>query len=222
MESLSVDRKNLQAVINMYAQGYFPLGLEQGRSPSGRAGAPTPGGIGWFDQRAYGTPYRALMPLDERFHIPRSLRRVLNAGRFEVQINRNFAGVLEGCATRGWSYKSETWITPQVAQLYLTLHQYGFAHSFEMWQDGALAGGIMGVSLGAAFIGDSMFYRIPEASKVAMVRLVEHLRSRRYEVFDVQVQNPHLARFGAVEVEPGEFLQQLHQAIAQPVKFMDG
>lgn len=191
----------------MYAQGYFPLGLE--------------GGIGWFDQRAYGTPFRAVMPLDERFHIPRSLRRVLNAGRFEVRINTDFMGVLEGCATRGWSYRSETWLTPEVAQLYLSLYWYGFAHSFETWQGNSLAGGILGVALGAAFIGDSMFYRVPDASKVALVRLVEHLRARGFELFDVQVQNPHLARFGAVEVDPLEFQQKLLQAVAKPVRFVD-
>lgn len=197
----------MQAVLRMYAQGYFPLGMEYG--------------IGWFDQRAYGTPYRALMPLDERFHIPRSLRRVLNSKRFEVQINRNFAGVLQGCATRGGSYSSETWLTPEVAQLYLSLHQYGFAHSFEAWHQGRLAGGILGVALGAAFIGDSMFYSVPDASKVALVRLVEHLRTRGFEIFDVQVQNPHLARFGAIEVDPLEFRQQLFQAIQKPARFVD-
>ncbi len=191
----------------MYAQGYFPLGMEQG--------------IGWFDQRAYGTRYRALMPLDERFHIPRSLRRVLNSGRFEVRINGDFAGVLEGCATRGWSYKSETWITPEVARLYLGLYHFGFAHSFETWLEGRLAGGVLGVALGAAFIGDSMFYRVPNASKVALVRLVEYLRLRGFELFDVQVQNPHLARFGAVEVAPEAFLQQLHRAIVRPVGFVN-
>ncbi len=191
----------------MYAQGYFPLGMEQG--------------IGWFDQRAYGTPYRAVMPLDERFHVPRSLRRVLNAGHFEVRINADFAGVLEGCATRGWSYRSETWITPEVAQLYLSLHRYGFAHSFETWQGDELAGGILGVALGAAFIGDSMFYRIPHASKVALVRLVEYLRARGFELFDVQVQNPHLARFGAVEVDPLEFRRSLLEAIGKPIRFVD-
>lgn len=197
----------MQAVLRMYAQGYFPLGMEYG--------------IGWFDQRAYGTPYRALMPLDERFHIPRSLRRVLNSKRFEVQINRNFAGVLQGCATRGGSYSSETWLTPEVVQLYLSLHQYGFAHSFEAWHQGRLAGGILGVALGAAFIGDSMFYSVPDASKVALVRLVEHLRTRGFEIFDVQVQNPHLARFGAIEVDPLEFRQQLFQAIQKPARFVD-
>lgn len=191
----------------MYAQGYFPLGMEQG--------------IGWFDQRAYGTPYRALMPLDERFHIPKSLRRALNSGRFETRINADFAGVLEGCATRGWTFKSETWITPEVAQLYLSLHRYGFAHSFETWREGRLAGGILGVALGAAFIGDSMFYSVPNASKVAMVRLVAYLRQRGFEIFDVQVQNPHLARFGAVEVEPQVFLKQLHRAIVKPVRFTE-
>jgi leucyl/phenylalanyl-tRNA--protein transferase len=190
----------------MYAQGYFPLGIEQG--------------IGWFDQRAYGTPYRALMPLDERFHVPKSLRRVLNSGRFEARINTDFAGVLEGCATRGWTFKSETWITPEVAQLYLSLHRYGFAHSFETWYEGRLAGGILGVALGAAFIGDSMFYSVPNASKVAMVRLVEHLRQRGFEIFDVQVQNPHLARFGAIEVDPIEFRQRLFQAIQKPARFV--
>ncbi|GIW27935.1 MAG: leucyl/phenylalanyl-tRNA--protein transferase [Meiothermus sp.] len=190
----------------MYAQGYFPLGIEQG--------------IGWFDQRAYGTPYRALIPLDERFHIPKSLRRALNSGRFEARINADFAGVLEGCATRGWTFKSETWITPEVAQLYLSLHRYGFAHSFETWYEGRLAGGILGVALGAAFIGDSMFYSVPNASKVAMVRLVEHLRQRGFEIFDVQVQNPHLARFGAIEVDPIEFRQRLFQAIQKPARFV--
>ncbi|MDT7919283.1 MAG: leucyl/phenylalanyl-tRNA--protein transferase [Meiothermus sp.] len=202
-----MDRKNLQAVLRMYAQGYFPLGMGYG--------------IGWFDQRAYGTPYRALMPLDERFHIPRSLRRVLNSKRFEVHINRDFAGVLRGCATRGGSYSSETWLTPEVAQLYLSLHQYGFAHSFEAWHQGRLAGGVLGVALGAAFIGDSMFYSVPDASKVALVRLVEHLRTRGFEIFDVQVQNPHLARFGAIEVDPLEFRQQLFQAIQKPARFVD-
>jgi leucyl/phenylalanyl-tRNA--protein transferase len=201
-----VDKKNLQAVLQMYAQGYFPLGTRRG--------------IGWFDQRAYGTPYRALMPLDERFHIPRSLRRVLNAGRLEVRSDSDFAGVLEGCATRGGLYRHATWITPEVAQLYLALHRHGFAHSFETWQDGKLVGGIMGVALGAAFIGDSMFYRVPHASKVALVRLVEHLRQRGFELFDVQVQNPHLARFGAIEVDPIEFRQKLLQAMLKPVRFV--
>lgn len=200
-----MDKKNLDAVLQMYAQGYFPLG--------------TRWGIGWFDQRAYGTPYRALMPLDERFHIPRSLRRVLNAGRLKVRTDSDFAGVLEGCATRGGLYNT-TWITPEVAQLYLTLHQHQFAHSFETWQDGKLVGGIMGVALGAAFIGDSMFYRVPDASKVALVRLVEHLRNKGFELFDVQVQNPHLARFGAIEVGPLEFRQKLLQAMPKPVKFV--
>jgi len=193
-------------VLRLYAQGYFPLGMKHG--------------IAWFDQRAYGTPYRALMPLDERFHIPRSLRRVLNSGRFEVYINRDFTGVLAGCATRGGSYSSETWLTPEVARLYLGLHQHGYAHSFEAWHQGKLAGGILGVALGAAFIGDSMFYSAANASKVALVRLVEHLRDRGFEIFDVQVQNPHLARFGAYEVDPLEFRMRLFQAIQKPARFV--
>ncbi|RDI94878.1 leucyl/phenylalanyl-tRNA--protein transferase [Meiothermus sp. QL-1] len=198
----------LEAILHMYAQGYFPLGLRQG--------------IGWFDQRAYGTLFRAVMPLDERFHIPKSLRRVLNAGRFEVRINHSFTRVLEGCATRGWTYKSETWLTPEVAELYQYLHRWGYAHSFETWLEGELAGGVLGVALGAAFIGDSMFYRVPNASKVALVRLVEYLRARGYELFDVQVMNPHLARFGAFEVDPVEFRRWMQRAIQRPLRFLDG
>ncbi|GIW31027.1 MAG: hypothetical protein KatS3mg071_1201 [Meiothermus sp.] len=106
-------------------------------------------------------------------------------------------------------------------ELYRSLHRYGFAHSFETWYGNQLAGGILGIALGAAFIGDSMFYSIPNASKVAMVRLVEHLRARGFEIFDVQVQNPHLARFGAIEVDPLEFRQRLWRAIQKPARFVD-
>lgn len=201
-------QRHLQAVLRMYARGYFPLGLERG--------------VGWFDQRAYGTLYRAIIPLDEGFHIPKSLRRVLNAGRFEVRINSDFPGVLEGCATRGWTYRSETWITEEIKELYLELYRHGYAHSFETWLDGRLAGGILGVALGGAFIGDSMFYRVPNASKVALVRLVEHLRARGYELFDAQVMNPHLARFGALEVRPEEFQEWLRRAVQKPVCFVEG
>jgi len=176
--------------------------------------------VGWFDQRAYGTSLRALMPLDERFHVPRSLRRALNSGRFEIRINADFMGVVEGCATRGWSYSSETWLTPELAQMYLRLHRAGFAHSFESWYRGELAGGILGLALGGAFIGDSMFYAVADASKVALVRLVEHLRQRGFLLFDVQVQNPHLERFGAYEVSPREYRRRLQEALARPVRFV--
>lgn len=197
---------DVAAILELYAQGYFPLGFEDG--------------VGWFDQRAYGTSLRALMPLDERFHVPRSLRRALNSGRFEIRINADFMGVVEGCATRGWSYSSETWLTPELAQMYLQLHRAGFAHSFESWYRGELAGGILGLALGGAFIGDSMFYAVADASKVALVRLVEHLRQRGFLLFDVQVQNPHLERFGAYEVSPREYRRRLQEALARSVRFV--
>ncbi len=196
---MRVDAHNLDAIIYLYSYGFFPLGFADG--------------IRWVDERAYDTAYRAVVPLDERFHIPRSLRRVLNANRFEVRINHDFAGVVEGCATRGGTYKHQTWITPELAAFYLDLHRLGIAHSFETWLDGRLAGGILGVALGAAFIGDSMFYRVPNASKVALVRLVEHLRQRGYVLFDAQVQNPHLARFGTLEMNPLEFRERLLFAV---------
>jgi leucyl/phenylalanyl-tRNA---protein transferase len=202
-----VDVQVLSDILKLYVQGYFPLGLEDG--------------IGWFDQRAYGTIQRALMPLDERFHVPRSLQRVLKTNHFDIRINQDFATVLDGCATRGWSYKSDTWITPEIERFYLRLHRVGYAHSFETWQDGQLVGGIMGVAIGGVFVGDSMFYAVPEASKVAMVRLVEYLRARGFAMFDVQVQNPHLKRFGAYEVEPAQFRQLIREAVKIPSRFVE-
>lgn len=169
-------------------------------------------GLGWYRSKVH-----ALIPLDGRFHIPKSLRRALNAGAFEVRINADFAGVLEGCAHAN---RDLTWISDELQEIYLALHHAGIAHSFETWQQGRLAGGVLGLALGAAFIGESMFYSVPEASKVAMVRLVEHLRARGFELFDAQIQNPHLARFGAYEVREAQFLPLLEQARQKTARFV--
>jgi leucyl/phenylalanyl-tRNA--protein transferase len=123
---------------------------------------------------------------------------------------------VEGCAH---AHRNETWISPELKAIYSALHKAGHAHSFETWFEDKLAGGILGLALGAAFIGESMFYHQPNASKVAMVRLVEHLRSREFQLFDAQIQNPHLTRFGAIEVGEEAFMVQYKAALRKQRKF---
>lgn len=165
--------------------------------------------LSWYSSRK-----RALVPLDERFRYPKSLRRVLNQNRFTPAINKDFESVLEGCADR-----ETTWISEELKTVYRNLHRAGYAHSFETWQGDELAGGFLGLVLGGAFIGESMFYRIPEGSKAAMVMLVEHLRSRNFSLFDAQIINPHLERFGAFEIDQDVYEVTLAQAMECPCQF---
>lgn len=159
--------------------------------------------VTWYSSRQ-----RTLIPLDDRFRYPKSLRRALNQDRFSVSIDRAFAAVVEGCADR-----DTTWISGELKQIYWALHQSGWAHSFETWQGDELAGGILGIVIGGAFIGESMFYHIPEGSKVAMVKLVERLRSQGFVLFDAQMMNPHLARFGAYGVSGRAYRSLLRLAL---------
>jgi leucyl/phenylalanyl-tRNA--protein transferase len=188
---------DVETAISGYAQGHF-LMAESENEP-----------LAWF--YAY---ERTLIPLDERFRYPRSLQRVLNQERFSVKINAAFNTVVDLCANR-----ETTWISPELKQVYRALNQAGWAHSFETWQGGELAGGILGIAINGVFIGESMFYHIPEASKVAMVKLVQHLRARGYVLFDAQLMNPHLARFGAYEVKDEEYQELLAIALSQPCRF---
>jgi leucyl/phenylalanyl-tRNA--protein transferase len=158
---------DIPAIIQGYAQGYFLMADEK------------TGQLSWYSSRQ-----RTLIPLDDRFRFPRSLRRVLNQNRFSVAVDRDFRGVIAGCADR-----EVTWISDELKEIYWQLHQAGWAHSFETWQDDKLAGGILGITIGGAFIGESMFYHIPEGSKVAMVKLVERLRSHNFVLFDAQMMN---------------------------------
>lgn len=159
--------------------------------------------LGWYSSRE-----RTLIPLDHQFRYPKSLQRILNQNRFTVAVNRDFKAVVEGCADR-----ETTWISDNLKQLYWELYQAGWAHSFETWQGDQLAGGILGIVIGGAFIGESMFYRIPDGSKVAMVRLVERLRDRKFVLFDAQMMNPHLERFGAYIVRSSEYNDLLRTAL---------
>lgn len=157
---------------------------------------------------------RAIIELDA-FHVPRRLQRTLRAGKLTWTLNRAFREVIEGCAVR----EEGTWITPDMVEAYTRLHELGHAHSLEVWHEGALAGGIYGVAQGGLFAGESMFTRVRDASKIALVRLLEHLRERGYVLFDIQMQTPHTARFGAIEIPRAEYLRRLRTALAQNVQF---
>jgi leucyl/phenylalanyl-tRNA--protein transferase len=188
---------DIGSIIQGYAQGYFLMADETGE-------------LGWYSSRQ-----RALIPLDERFRYPKSLRRFLNQGQFTVAVDRDFPAVCEGCAAR-----QSTWISPELQEIYLKLHRAGWSHSFETWQGGELAGGILGIAIGGAFIGESMFYRRTEGSKVALVKLVEHLRQRQFLFFDAQINNPHLERFGAFIVSDRQYQSLLRQAVARNCRFV--
>ncbi|MCM1982366.1 leucyl/phenylalanyl-tRNA--protein transferase [Lyngbya confervoides] len=189
---------DIQDIISGYAQGYF-LMADSSEDP-----------LHWYTTRQ-----RTLIPLDHQFRYPRSLQRILNQNRFTSAINRDFQAVVTGCANR-----PETWISAELKQIYQALYQAGWAYSFETWQGPHLAGGILGIVIGRVFIGESMFYQIPEGSKVAMVKLVEHLRSRDFILFDAQLPNPHLSRFGAVEVAQAEYLRLLELGVQLPFNFL--
>lgn len=182
---------DIDSILQGYAKGYFLMANDGENS------------LAWYSSRQ-----RALIPLDERFRYPRSLRRFINQNRFSVAINRDFEAVVEGCADR-----ESTWISQELKQIYLALNGAGIAYSFETWQGDRLAGGILGIAIGGAFIGESMFYNIPEGSKVAMVKLVERLRERGFILFDAQMNNPHLERFGASIITNKQYQSLLRKAV---------
>jgi leucyl/phenylalanyl-tRNA---protein transferase len=150
----------------------------------------------------------------EDLHVPRSLERVIRKQTFEVRVDEDFEGVIRACADR-----EETWISPEIVDAYIRLHHVGKAHSVEAYADDKLAGGLYGVALGGAFMGESMFTRTRDASKVCFVYLVERLRERGYVLLDCQIQNPHLARLGAREIPEQEYLTRLQHALTLECSF---
>jgi leucyl/phenylalanyl-tRNA--protein transferase len=149
----------------------------------------------------------------EELHVSRSLAKVIRRAPFELRLDTEFRRVIEGCAQGKRPDQDGTWITHDMIDAYVTLHELGFAHSAESWQDGALVGGLYGVSLGAAFFGESMFAAVPEASKVAFVTLVHQLRRWGINLIDCQVETEHLQRFGASPWTRAKFLQSLRGAL---------
>lgn len=187
-------------LIHAYQQGVFPMGMEDGT-------------IGWFSPDP-----RGIIPLDT-FHVPGRLQRVLRSRRFTTTLDRDFEGVMRACAA---DREEGTWITEDIIAAYVALHRLGLAHSVEVWRGDAMVGGLYGVRLGAAFFGESMFHRETDASKVALVTLVDHLRAEHGTLLDIQWVTPHLARFGAVEIPRDDYLARLADALSAPYTARSG
>ena len=188
-------------LLKAYACGIFPM-AETADDPA----------MFWVDPTE-----RGILPLDA-FHIPRSLRKTIRQGLFEMRVNTAFAAVLDGCAEPAPDRK-QTWINAEIRELYLSLFREGHAHSVEAWYEGHLVGGLYGVSLGAAFFGESMFSRKTDASKVSLAYLVDRLRRGGYRLLDTQFITGHLAQFGAVEISRDDYHLLLEQAIQRTATF---
>jgi leucyl/phenylalanyl-tRNA--protein transferase len=186
-----------ERLLTAYAEGIFPWFSED--SP-----------ILWW------SPDPRLVLDPAALHVPRSLERTARRGRYRVTADAAFERVIQRCADAERPGQDGTWITAGMAEAYLRLHQLGFAHSFEAWEGDALAGGLYGVSLGAAFFGESMFADRPDASKIAFVRAVEWLERAGVGLVDCQVRTDHLVRFGAREIPRAAFLARLGEALERP------
>jgi len=154
----------------------------------------------------------------ENFHVSTSLQKLLRRQQFTITVNQAFAQVIEACAAAGPN-RRETWITPEFVEAYIELHKRGWAQSLECWQDGLLAGGIYGVSIGGFFAGESMFYHVSNASKVALFHLVKHLEQRGYELFDLQMLTSITRQLGGVNIPRQDYLRRLKKALEKPCNF---
>ncbi|MGZ3689329.1 MAG: leucyl/phenylalanyl-tRNA--protein transferase [Bdellovibrionota bacterium] len=185
-----------ETLLLAYRQGIFPWPIE---------GYP----LAWFCP-----PKRAVLEL-ERLHIPRSLAKVAKKTPFRFTIDQAFDEVIAACAEASRPGQPGTWITPEMLDAYRVLHRLGRAHSVEAWEDQELVGGIYGVDAGGAFAGESMFFRKPYASKLALLHLLEHLRARGLEWIDIQMLTPHMEALGAREISRDAFLRKLSQTQAR-------
>ncbi len=178
-----------EVLLGAYIEGVFPMSED--------------GEIYWFQPKE-----RGIIPLDDRFHISHGLKRSMKKRPFEVRFDSSFKEVMEGCCDR-----EETWIDPVIMESYCELFEQGFAHSVECWDEEGLQGGLYGVRLGRAFFGESMFSRKADASKIALVKLVEWLREEQAILLDTQWMTDHLRTFGGYEVPQAEYRQMLAEAV---------
>jgi leucyl/phenylalanyl-tRNA--protein transferase len=167
------------------------------------------GEIAWFSPDP-----RGILPLDA-FHVPHGLKRVFKKNRFQIRLNTDFEAVIRACGER-----AETWISEEIVASYVNLYQLGFAHTVEVWMDKKLVGGLYGVSVHGAFFGESMFHTVADASKVALVELVNRLNERGFQLLDTQYVTNHLRTFGAVEIARPKYMRLLKQALALDCKFI--
>ncbi|WP_282153493.1 leucyl/phenylalanyl-tRNA--protein transferase [Ruegeria atlantica] len=186
-----------ELLLHGYSIGIFPM-AEHRDDPE----------LFWVDPK-----FRGVFPLDG-FHISRSLARRIRKSGFSISINRDFSGVVDGCADR-----ADTWINAELRHLYQQLHLADRAHSLEVWDEDALVGGVYGVTLGAAFFGESMFSRRKDASKIALAYLVDRLRQTGFRLFDTQFLTAHLASLGAIEIPRTQYRNTLEEAINASADF---
>jgi leucyl/phenylalanyl-tRNA---protein transferase len=187
-------------LVTAYASGWFPMATE--------------GAIRW-----YSPDPRGILPLDA-VHVPRRLARVARQGRFRVEIDRAFADVIRACAADDRDPTDPgTWIDDEIIESYISLHERGLAHSVEAWIDDRLVGGLYGVALRGAFFGESMFHRESDASKIALIALVDRLRARGFSLLDTQWVTPHLEQFGAIEIPRDDYLRLLDRSLKLDCSF---
>ncbi len=196
-------RLSSEWLLDAYAHGIFPWPIFDGTDI-----------VVWWSPDP-----RAVFELD-RLRVTRRLARTCRSGRFEVTCDRDFIGVIQGCASAG-DRAHNTWLTPTMIEAYTRLYQLGHAHSVEVWCDGQLAGGTYGVTLGGLYAGESMFHRMRDASKVALVYLVAHLAARGYTLFDIQQRTDHTVSMGAVDISRDEYLTRLAAALQCEISFGD-
>jgi leucyl/phenylalanyl-tRNA--protein transferase len=189
-------------LLTLYAHGSFPM-AEQA-----------------FDEEfLIVTPKkRALLPI-QNLHISKSLRKLVRRAPFEIRTDYDFSAVIAACA-EARPDRPETWINASIQSLFLELHQMGFAHSIECWQDEKLVGGLYGLALGGTFCGESMFSRVPNASKIALVHLCARLAASGFSVLDVQFSNPHLEQFGLYEIPQEEYVRLLHSHLGDRISWL--
>jgi leucyl/phenylalanyl-tRNA--protein transferase len=191
-------------MLRAYSLGVFPM-ARQHDDPR----------LYWVDPEM-----RGILPLDS-YHLPRSLRKTLRRGEFTFRVDSAFEQVLALCA-ESTSRRPETWINGEIARLFTELHQAGLAHSIESWQGDRLVGGLYGLSMGAAFFGESMFSRATDASKAALACLVALLIKGGYRLLDTQFVTDHLAQFGAIEIPRRDYLHLLARALESPARLQGG
>jgi len=198
------DHPTPELLLWAYCRGVFPMA------------DPTTGGMEW-----YSPDPRGIIPL-ERFHAPKSLRRAVRQGRFEIRCDTAFEPVMRECAMPRTA-DAPTWIDERLIRAYTGLWRMGHAHSVEAWREKRLLGGLYGVHVNAAFFGESMFVKPDEggtnASKICLVHLVHHLRARGFTLLDVQFINEHLIQFGCLEIPRDEYLERLREAVGKPVRW---
>jgi leucyl/phenylalanyl-tRNA--protein transferase len=189
-------------LLDAYQHGIFPWPFcEDGEGP-----------MAWWSPDP-----RAIIQLDG-LHVSKRLRRTLRSGKFQVTCDQDFEGVIRGCATANGRI-GQTWITGSMHAAYCRMFKLGYAHSVEAWQDGLLAGGVYGLAIRGLFAAESKFYRVRDASKVALVHLVNHLGHRGYRLLDIQQLTPHTASLGAIAIPRKEYLKRLAEALTADVSF---